>query len=162
MYEDQIIDTVHDENSNLYLSREGREMLHKTGNWALFFAVLGFIGLAFYVLFALVFMGMGAFFPTDGMPTNSADQLQYLFPAMGFFMLVVVVLYGVPVFKLYKFATQAKTAARSENSEILTSAIKNLHGHYKWIGIIFLVSVALYFVGVFVMMGIMGSVYNGF
>ena len=159
MYEDNIIDSVNEANSDLFLSKEGREYLYKTGNWALFFAVLGFIGLAFNVLIAVVFISMKSIMPAD---IPNAAMLGNIYPAMGIFTLIITAIFAYPVVKLFQFSSTAKTAARGQDSAVLTRSLSNLHAYFKWFGIMIIVSIALYFIGVFIMVGTIAQSSGGF
>ncbi|MGK0365926.1 MAG: hypothetical protein ACI85O_002996, partial [Saprospiraceae bacterium] len=84
MDENQIIDNIHDENSNLYLTKEAREYLYKTSNWAMGFAILGFIGVGFGILGGISMLAVGSNVPGGGFP-----GMEGLLPLMGIGYLIV-------------------------------------------------------------------------
>ncbi len=157
MDENQIIDNIHDENSNLYLTKDAREYLYKTSNWAMGFAILGFIGVGMGVLGSITMMAMGSM-----MPGGTANGMEAIFPIMGIVYLLFVVIFAIPIWKHFKFAQKAKDSTRRQDSIALTDAMKNLHGYYKWYGILMIISIVLYFVMIFVIMGTAASAANDF
>ena len=157
MDENQIIDNIHDENSNLYLTKEAREYLYKTSNWAMGFSILGFIWLGLAALGSVSMMAMGSLIP------GGADTgMEAIFPIIGILYLVFVAIFAIPVWKHFKFAQKAKDSARREDSAALALAMKNLHGYYKWYGILMILGFVLYIVFIAVMMANLPNAANGF
>jgi len=144
MDESQIIDNVHDENSKLFITRDGRELLYQAANWSLFFVVIGFIMLALNALMGLAFFWVGSTMPEGQV---GADQVKEMFPIMGTFFLALTALFIIPFVKLLNFSNKAKKAARQEDSDQLTIALKSLKEHYKWFGLLFVASVILSMLG---------------
>lgn len=157
MDENQIIDNIHDENSNLYLTKDAREYLYKTSNWAMGFSILAFIGLGFGLLGSIMMMGMGAM-----VPAGTAPGMEWIFPIMGILYLVFIAIFAVPVWKHFKFAQKAKDSTRRQDSNALAEAMKNLHGYYKWYGILMIVFFVLYIVMIIVMASATMNAANGF
>lgn len=144
MEDNQIIDNIGDENSKLFITREGRELLFQAANWSLFFVVIGFIMLAFNALMGLAFFWIGSRIP-EGQP--GVSEVQMIFPITGAFFLVITALFIFPFVKLLNFANIAKKAARQEDSAQLTLAFRHLKEHYKWFGLLFVGSIVLSIVG---------------
>ncbi len=159
MDENKIIDNINDENSNLYLTKEAREYLFKTSNWAMGFAILSFIGLGLGVLSGISMMAMGGF-----MPQLTTGSTQALLPIItGIVYIIFVLIFAVPVWKHYKFAQKAKDSTRRQDSLALTEAMKNLHAYYKWYGVLMIIFFIFYFIAIFGMVGtIMSSSTDGF
>jgi len=144
MENNQIIDDIGDENSKLFITREGRELLFQAANWSLFFVVIGFILLAFNVLLGLGFFWVGTTMPEGQI---GADEVKIVFPIMGTFFLVLTAAFIIPFIKLLNFSNKAKRAARQEDSDELTIAFRNLKEHYKWFGLLFIASIILSMIG---------------
>jgi len=113
--------------------------LAEIAKWTSFFAILGFIGIGFMVIAALIFMSLGA----------SLNSYNSLFPMGGglfvsFLYLILAVLYFFPVNYLYKFSSNMKNALRSNNQQSLTRAFEYLKSHYKFVGILTIVMLSLY------------------
>lgn len=144
MENNQIIDDIGNEDSKLFVTREGRELLFQAANWSLFFVVIGFIILAFYALMAFTLFGVGAAMP-DG--AAGATQMKTVMPIMGCVLLAITTIFIIPFIKLLRFANKAKKAARQQDSDQLTIAIRHLKEHYKWFGLLFIISIVLTIVG---------------
>ncbi|MCR5863586.1 DUF5362 family protein [Flavobacterium sp. J372] len=52
---------------------------------------------------------------------------------------------------LFKFASNTKKALNSNNSDSLTDAFENLKSHYKFLGIVMIIVIASYIVGIIAM-----------
>ncbi len=93
----------------------------------------------------LIFGVVFSFIGDDMMPTP--------FPLgiFGFLYLIIAAVYFFPVFYLYKFATKAYEAVIGYNSNTLEVAVLNLKSYFKFIGILIIVMLSLYFVGIIVM-----------
>ena len=113
--------------------------LTEIAKWTTFFAILGFIGIGFMVIVALIFMTLGA----------SLGSYNSMIPMGGgffvsFLYLVLAAFYFFPVNYLYKFSSNMKNALRSNNQQSLTLAFGYLKSHYKFIGILTIVVLSLY------------------
>jgi len=157
MDDNQIIDNIHDENSDLYLTKEARQYLYKTSNWAMGFAILGFISLGFGLLGGFSMLAM-----SSTMPDTLTPGMGSFFPILGAIYLVFTLIFAVPVWKHFKFAQKAKDSARRQDSDSLTEAMKNLHAYYKWYGVLIIVSIVLYIVMMSVMIGQVANSANDF
>ncbi len=140
MYEDSIIDSASGSDSNLTLNQAGRDYLYKAGNWAMFLAVLGFIGLALNLLSTLYIFTM-----SSRMTMGLGNQFGSFYLVAGFVSLIVLGFFAYPIFKLFNFAQNAKRAGRAQDNTALTTSLDNLHGYFKWIGIFIIMVIALYF-----------------
>ena len=127
--------------------------LAEARKWAKFIAILGFIGIGFMVL-AGFFMG----FAMTAVKAFSPQPFPFPTGFFTFFYFIVAIIYFFPVYYLYKFSEDLKRALDMGMEEQLTSAFRWLKSHYKFIGIIMIVSIAfgiLMFFGV-IMAGIFG------
>ena len=58
---------------------------------------------------------------------------------------LIAALYFFPVYYLNKFASNAKIAFKNNDEDALTTSLRYLKSHYKYIGIMVLVIFSLYF-----------------
>lgn len=151
MDNNQIIDNIGDEDSKLFVTREGRELLYQAANWSLFFVVIGFIILAFNALMGFAFLSAGAMM---GEEATATSEMSTVLPLMGAFFFVITAIFIIPFVKLLNFSNKAKKAARQQDSEQLTIAFRHLKEHYKWFGLLFIASIVLSIVGS-MMLGLM-------
>jgi Family of unknown function (DUF5362) len=126
------------ESFELQLNETAIQYLKESAKWSLFLAIMGFIGIGFMLLAAIV-MGtmmssaLGAATPIAGM----GGMLSGVYAVMA-------ILYFFPIYYLYKYATDMKTALNSRNNDLLTSALGYLKSHHKFLGISIIVVISLY------------------
>lgn len=121
--------------------------LSEVRKWTLFFAILGFVGIAILLIMAVVMMVV---LPAinAGMPTPLPMGL------IGIVYLIFSAICILPVIYLLQFSNRLRTALVTRNSETLGLALKSLMLHFRTIGIITIVIISLYLlilVGVMVM-----------
>jgi hypothetical protein len=63
---------------------------------------------------------------------------------MGLIYVFIGLLYFFPVYYLFKFSSQVRTALINKNSQQLDSAFENLKSHYKFIGILMIITLSIY------------------
>ncbi|MEE4117131.1 MAG: hypothetical protein V2I37_13240 [Marinilabiliaceae bacterium] len=119
---------------------EAVSSLNEIRKWTMFFTVMGFIGIGI-MLMAGIFMGV--IFSATGMFTDQT------FPAgvgiaISLLYIVIAAVYFFPVFYLLKFSTKTKKAIEEKNDEELASSVGFLKSHYKFVGIMTIVFLALY------------------
>lgn len=137
-------------NDQLHISSQAKDFLKEASKWATFIAIMGYIGIGFMVL-AAIFMGFAGSFMEEEMPGVSIAVIIVLY-------LVMAILYYFPITYLYKFANNMRNALDTNNNTLLTNAFEFQKSHYKFMGILIIVMLAIYaliFVGAFIM-GIFG------
>jgi hypothetical protein len=128
---------LEEQTQNLIISDEIKEHLIITVKWSYFLAILGFVGLVF-ITFAGMFMTIFSF----GAIGNGAGVIpMYLF---GIIYLVFGIIYFFPIKYLLNFSLKTKKALTTNNQEILNESFKNLKSHYKFIGIILIITFGVY------------------
>ena len=119
------------------LTQNSLNYLSEIGKWSMFFAVLGFIGIA---LMIIVGFFAGTIF--SALPASSE------MPIPGFlFGLIYIVLGGVyylPMKYLYNLASKISTGVRKKDEAILEESLMNLKAHYKFMGIMYIAIFSLY------------------
>ncbi|MDX5436033.1 MAG: DUF5362 family protein [Pontibacter sp.] len=124
--------------------------LQETAKWGKFLAIVGFIMIGFMVIGAVLgglFMG-NMLHSADGV----AGVASYL--NSGIFAMVYLpfaLLYFFPVLYLYRFSTKMQEALRLQNEELLTSSFANLKALFKFVGILTILMLAFYVLGMFFM-----------
>lgn len=143
----------------LQVSSAAADFLRTAAKWAMFLAILGFIGIAFMILGALTMLAAGG--AAAGMDSPYGAGAAMAPGIMGVMYLVFAVLYIFPVIYLYKFSSNAKEAVNSNNSERLTAALENLKSHYKFVGIATIITIVGSIVGGIVMAVAFASAMSG-
>jgi hypothetical protein len=125
--------------------------LSEARKWAKFIAIICFIGMGIMVISGLV---MGLVF--DSL-TSAAGQSALPFSGSVFMImyLAMAAIYFFPVYYLFRFSEAMGNALASGSEEIMTTAFGYLKSHYKFIGILLIVSMAL------AVLGIIGAVLAG-
>lgn len=127
------------ENQNqIVLNDLAKDALRESAKWSFFLSILGFIGIAFMVLFSLYFLMM----------TSSLDAFGFggMRKVMGLLYFVLAGIYTMPVLYLYRYATGMKNALLFQDSDNVAFALENLKSHHKFLGISMIVMISLYIV----------------
>lgn len=130
------------ENFEMKVNESAKTFLQETAKWAYFLSILGYIGIGIIVVAGLftgtLFSTMGKMNPALGMMGASFGIIM----AVVYFLLAA--LYFFPVHYLNKFASNAKVACATNDSEKLVMSFQYLKSHYKFIGIMTIVVFSLY------------------
>ena len=151
--ENEIIDAA--DGQPIITDSEIKSYLNETSKWAKFLAILGFIGIGFIVLAALF---AGAFLGSDAGRMGMRNAEFPLSPAViTLLYLLFAVIYFFPVYYLYNFAVKMKNSLLSGDSALMRESFKNLKSHYKYIGILTIVVISLYILGIIYIIFAAGS-----
>lgn len=120
------------------LTSSALDFLNSASKWSRFIGIIGF-----------VFVGVLALAPLVIEIVIAQMQLPFMIPTVPFtimFLFVAIVLF-FPVFFLFRFSIKAQEALKSQNSQALQSAFRSLKLHYKYIGILIIIYIALFLLG---------------
>ncbi|MBF9252945.1 hypothetical protein I2I11_06555 [Pontibacter sp. 172403-2] len=134
----------------LAIDWRSEDFLRNTAKWGKFLAIMGFIMIALMVVLAL-FMGSIMGSAMSGMGGNGAAG----FMGSGFFTvfyLIFALLYFFPVLYLYKFSTKMQDGLRTRDQESIAESFKNLKSLFKFMGILTLVILGFYALGMLAML----------
>jgi len=146
-------ETNNDVINSVEFTNESLKHLEEARKWSMFIAILGFIGVGILVLVAL-FSGTALAFLGDDFISPGIGI------GIGILYLLIAVLYFFPVYYLFNFSSRAKKAVKESDSESLTESMKFLKSHYKFLGIMAIVMLALYpvLIALLVVGGVMSSI----
>jgi len=133
------------QNFGLQLQTAAQDYLRESAKWSMFLAILGFIGIGFMALMAIVMTSAISMMPDVPGPFGAIKGF------ISIMYLVFAILYLFPIYYLYKYADNTKKALNSQNSELLTNALSNLKSHHKFLGISAIVVISLYILAAVVM-----------
>jgi|TARA_B110000967_G_scaffold209495_1_gene265933 hypothetical protein len=125
----------------LVLNTKSKDFLREITRWCFFFAILGFIGIAFLIIAALL---IGTLY------SASLDVLaeQQGLPSLGFIListyLVSAGLSFFPVLYLFKFSKKMRLALAAKSDELLADAFAMLKSHFKFMGVLTIIVISLY------------------
>ena len=132
--------------STIELNNNAVEALRESAKWSMFLAIMGFIGIGFMVVAALFIGSAMAMIPDN--PSNPVSAIKgYL----SFIYIILAALYFPTVYYLYKYASDMKTSLQARNSQSVSEALVSLKSHHKYLGISIISLIALYIIGIIVM-----------
>lgn len=147
---------------NLEITGDINVHLTDAGKWASFLSILGFVFIGLIVMGGFVMSIVFAFMPGPALGSNHF----FPFPAflIGLIYLVMGAVYFLPILYLFRFSSRIKQALKYKNQERLSSAFMNLKAHYRFIGILMIVVLALYAIMFVVMLfaGLFAGMAAGF
>jgi len=123
--------------SSVIISEDIKKFLLETSKWAKFLAIIGFIGMGFLILGALIVM---IAMPSFGNSPMGNFPMRFL----GLIYVLIAVIYYFPVSYLYKFSVTIKSGLLSNDSNAVTYGFENLKSHYKFMGIFVIVILSIY------------------
>ena len=122
--------------------------LNQTRKWTHFLSIVGFVMCAFIALIAL-------FFGTISTQIPDFKDFDLGTIGTGFITVIYLVVALICFFLylyLYRFSKRLKTALATNNSEVLEEAFHNLKAHYKLTGILTIVTLGFYVLGLLAML----------
>jgi hypothetical protein len=113
--------------------------LSEARKWAKFIAIISFVGIGLLVMMGVI-MGL----VMDSL-TSAAGQAPMPFSGIVFMVIyiAIAIVYFFPVYYLFRFSEDMGNALASGSEEVMTSAFQYLKSHYKFIGILMIVSMVL-------------------
>ncbi|MRT92428.1 hypothetical protein [Ancylomarina sp. 16SWW S1-10-2] len=125
----------HQDRSELVLEIQAETYLLETRKWTKFFAILAFIFMGIGVLSSIsMFMASSFITAYSPLPMTGIAVFYLIFTGVSFF----------PIYYLLQFSNKAKEALLYRNSQTLTEAMKYIKSHFKFVGIMTIVMLALY------------------
>jgi len=123
-------------------------LLNNISKWTKFLSILGF------VLIGLMVVGIlatGAFISSMNHYAETAHMYPYN-PGMfkwsfAVIYLIILAIYFIPLYYLYKFSTRIQKAIAMKDMVILTEAFSFLQKHYMFLGILVIVGIGISLIG---------------
>ena len=133
-----------------------------TSKWAMFFAVLGFIGAGIYLLGAIAIVpmirmmaSMGVIPEPVGSMVNSLSWVLVLF-----YLLMLASVFFLAFFHM-KFSNGINRALNFTDQDAFVAAWRNFRNHYRLYGIMIIALFALYIIMIIVMLTVIGTAGGG-
>jgi len=123
----------------MQISEQAKKYLLEASKWATFISIVGFIAIALLIVMSFSIGTIMANLP-DGYLGGISPTF------ISFFYLIMAGIYFIPVFFLFQFGQKTKQALVNEDSSLLTFGLKKLNSHYKFLGILMIIGIAMYFV----------------
>lgn len=127
---------------NVSLNKTSLNWMFDAARWARFIAILGFILIGFLVIVG-IFIGpvLSALNESMAMGSSTSTLSGGLFAAI---YLAIAFLYFFPVYYLFQFSNGLIKAFKAEDEEKLNASLHFLKKHFKFIGILTIVVLAIY------------------
>ncbi len=133
----------------MQLTDQAKKHLLEASKWANFIAIVGFIAIALLIIMSFSIGSIMA-----SLPDGALGGLSPKF--FSFFYLIAAGIYFIPVFFLFQFGQKTKQALLQDDHNLLTFGLKKLRAHYKFVGVLFIIFIALYFV--LILFGAFGAI----
>jgi hypothetical protein len=117
-----------------------------TSKWAMFFAVLGFIGAGIYLLLAFAIMPAPI--------ANMIGSFAWIFVL--FYLLALACVFFLSLFHL-KFSNGITRAMNFTDQQAFTAAWRNFRNHFRLYGIMVIVFIALYIIMIIAVLTMVGT-----
>jgi hypothetical protein len=121
----------------LQLTESSQSYLKETSSWTFFFSILGFIFLGLLFIGAITVSIMFSVLDNENMPAISGLTLGLLY------ITICIVLF-FPVYYLYKFSSNMKTAIENNEINNLETALRNIKSHFKFMGYFTIIIIVIY------------------
>ena len=144
----------------IVLSDQSIGFLKEIKKWTFFLSILGFIGAGFMFLAGVM---MSVIFSVIDIFADLPDKPNFPFGLIGLLYVAIAVVYFFPAYYLYKFAKETGEALMVGDENRLASAFRFLKKHFKFIGIMAIVMIALYvlIIIVAIIVGVTSALSNG-
>jgi len=124
---------------NLELNEQAVDALRTSAKWSMFLAIMGFIGIAFMIIAALIMTSVMSAIPSS--PMSPLGNLKGYLSGVYVFM---ALFYFPPVYYLFKYATDMKNAILNSSSDLIAVALGYLKSQHKYLGVSIIVVMSLY------------------
>ncbi len=129
------------ERIDLIISPSAITHLLEAAQWARFLSIIGFIFVAFMIAVSLSVGFIFSFIPSDVQQTIPISA-----SLISIFYLGITAIYFFPVLFLFNFSRKTIRAIKYKNGDTIENAMKNLKRHYKFIGILTIITLTLYII----------------
>lgn len=136
--------------SNMELTSQAIASLNETRKWTMFLSILGFVFIGLLVLVMIGSLFMTSLIPIPGFGAG---------PVMAFGFLIVIAIYFFPIYFLFQFSSFAKKAIATKNPSDLEQAMGYLRSHYRFMGILTIVLLAIYII-IFLFAGLAAAFFS--
>jgi hypothetical protein len=144
------LETIDGESINeggLVINQQMKQDLLVSAKWGKFLAIVGFIMLGFMLLGAIGMFGMGSSMGRQVFPVTS----------MGILYLLIIGLYFFPTYYLLQYSNKIKEAVTSVNNMSMQEAFSFMAKLYRFIGVLTVVILSLYFIFFIFFIGVLGT-----
>lgn len=128
----------------LQIDHETTSYLGETAKWAKFLSIVGFVFCGFMVVAALFAGTIAATLNPLGGTMGAGGFMQIVL------LIAMVALYFFPCLYLFNFAKKMQLALRNNDQINLNDSFKSLKSNFKYVGILTIVIISFYTIGLLV------------
>jgi hypothetical protein len=132
------------DNKSIEIGPETLKYLETTRKWTMFFAIIGFIFLGLILIFGILAGTFLSVFKSSEMGSGIPQVLVFAI------IILMALLYYFPVMFLFRFSKHTANAVHTLNKEELHKAFRYLKSYFVYIGILLIVVLVIYFIGLVV------------
>ncbi|MDR1180484.1 MAG: hypothetical protein LBL13_00685 [Bacteroidales bacterium] len=134
----ETIDSSEQKSLTLEVTENAKAYLRTMASWTNFYAILGFVGVGFSVLYALMM------FATNNTLSHLHTPFPNFFIPMGIFVLIIAAIKVFPILYLLRFSRKTNKALQEGGDiYVLEEALRNLKSYWKFIGIMSIIGIAI-------------------
>jgi len=123
---------------SISVNKPSVKYLNEVRKWANFLAIMGYIGVGFLILAGIIMAIVFSFLP------EAQNTMPFDMRLLSIIYFVMAVIYFFPSYYLYQFSLNMKYALIRKTDDLLEKAFSFLKSHYKFLGIMTIVLLALY------------------
>jgi hypothetical protein len=116
--------------------------LDRTRKWSMFLAIIGFIGVGLMIIGSLIAVLFLSVFDAETSKLGISESMLILL------LIAIAALYFFPLLYLYRFSKHTGIAVRILDKSEMHKAFRNLRRYYVFIGILVIVILAIYVIGI--------------
>ena len=132
------------ENRKIEIDQETLNNLNTTRKWAMFLAIIGFIILGLIIVFGLIAGTFLTIFNLGEKGLGVPESLLFL-P-----ILLLALIYFFPVLFLFRFSKHTAHAVQTFDKKELHKAFRNLKSYFVYIGVLIIIVLIFYIVGLII------------
>ena len=149
-----------DLSSSLHFNNNLRLQVDEAARWAKFLSIIGFVFCGLMIVLAFFinkFMGRmpgqenNPLYNNTAMYGNSMRSLRMIMPVI---YILLAVLYFFPCLNLFRFATKAQSAIKSNSQEDITVSFTQLKSFFRFIGVLTIIALCVYGLALLVIVGV--------
>ena len=133
------------DSTSIILDENAIEHLRIARKWSNFLSIIGIVIIGIMLIAMVGILILASRFPQDELVRFTA--LAQMLP-----LVVMLLIYGIPIYYLYQFGKHSKIAINNHDSEAISLAFKYLKLHYRFMGILVIVVFVLYFAVIIIFM----------
>lgn len=118
--------------------------LYDTARWARFIAILGFVFIGFMVVIGIFITPVLSYLNEELLASATSPQVSPVLLVIIYLVIAIVVFF--PIYYLFQFSNSIIVAYKAKDEENLNASFLFLKKHFKFIGILMIISLAVYFI----------------